>query len=285
MGGVVGGGLWGEGFFEVLEGLGGDGFGVGGVVEDFDGDVAGVLGFFEGGGDGFEFDVAEAGAAEVGIVGVEVGGVGGGRGDDFGDGFFFVAHGLDVEVEATGGVIDALDEFDGFGGGGEEVGFFAGEGFHGDGDAVVAGGLGGLAEDGGGAFGGFFVFPSGFEVALFGAAPDHDGAAHGAAEAGEVGGEVGGLLPDSVVGGGEVEALGFDEEPVEADDLEAVVAGDGAGLFGFGDGEFAGVFFESEGGDLDGVVSGVGDVFAGVLEGPVLVGFVADGEFHEGRNF
>ena len=42
------------------------------------------------------------------------------------------------------------------------------------------------------------------------------------------------------------------------------------------------VRLEGEGRDLDAAVPGIGDVPAGVGERAVLVGFVADGEFHGG---
>ena len=75
----------------VFQALLGDGFGAGVEDKDFDGDVAGVVDVFEGFEDGAELHVAEAGAFEVGVVGVAVGEVLGVFADGGGSAFPSVA--------------------------------------------------------------------------------------------------------------------------------------------------------------------------------------------------
>ena len=61
---------------EVFHALGRQAIGADGGVEDLDGDPFVVAALDEFGGDGGEVDLAHVGAAEVGVVGVEVGGPG-----------------------------------------------------------------------------------------------------------------------------------------------------------------------------------------------------------------
>ena len=258
----------------------GDFFGGGVVFEDLDGDPALVVCFAEGGGGGGVINLTHAGAEEVGVVGVVVGGPDGGVSDDVGHRVVLVAHRFDIEVEAAIGVVDGFEEFDCLGGAGEEVGFDGAEWFHGDGHAECGAMFGGGAEEGGGALEGVVVVPSVFERALLGAAPDHNRAAHGMAEVGEVPGVVEGGVADGVVRGGEVVAFGLGEEPVEADGGEAVVADGGAEGSGVGGGEFAKVVGEGEGGDFEAGIADLGGGAALLGEGAVLKGFVADGEAH-----
>ena len=61
-----------QALLHVFDALAGQGFDAGRVVEDFDRDPAAVVDFGERLEDGHEVEIAHAGAAEVGVVGVEV---------------------------------------------------------------------------------------------------------------------------------------------------------------------------------------------------------------------
>ena len=144
---------------QVDEAFGGDGFWSWRVVEDFDRDPAVVGCFPECFDDGCIFYLAHAGAAEVGVIGVEVDGPVLALADDLADGLVFVAHGLHVEVELAGGMADGFAQPDGFGGAGEEIRFDMSERLHGDGDAEWSAVFGGGAEHFRGAGEGVIVVP------------------------------------------------------------------------------------------------------------------------------
>ncbi len=200
--------------------------------------------------------------------------------DDVGDGLGFVAHGFDVEVELAGGMIDELAEADGFFGGVEEVGFFAAKRLHGEGDAMLAGLTGDLAHGIGSALEAVVVIPFRQGVAGLGAAPDHDTATHAGAEAHEVLAKACGLPAQQRIRCGDVHPRGLGEQPVQAEDVEAVRAGFGGKRDGVSESELTRIFGQSEWGELDGGVAGSGDVGAHGVEGFFLVGLVADGVAH-----
>lgn len=263
----------------------------------------------EGGGDGGVIDVTHAGAEKVGIVGVEVGEVifefsddvshvgigllpgGGGAvwcGRDWGEGVELIGHGFDIEVEAAVRVINFFKEFHGFTRGGEEVCFGVTEWLHGDGDSSRGAVFGGFPQEVGGAFGDVIGRPTGLEASLLGGTPDHDASIHGLAEIGEVPGVVESGGPELVVRAGEVEAasaievIGFGEEPMEADDFQTIAGCYLEEFFADGGMEAGGVAIrrDGEGGDFKAGITQPGGGFALLLEGAVLEGLVANGEFH-----
>src|SRR5262245_42123030 len=83
----------------VHDAIAGKRFDAGRVVEDFDGDPAAVVDIGQGAEDGDEVEIAHAGAAEVGVVGVEVVQEAGVFAEELRDGLRFAGHGFAVEVQ------------------------------------------------------------------------------------------------------------------------------------------------------------------------------------------
>lgn len=265
---------------EVVEALDGDFTGVDGEVEHFDGDPVGVVDVGEGGEDGGEVDGAGAGVGHVVIVGVEMAEVGDGFADELGGGGGFVGHGFAVEDELHVVVVDAVDEVDDLVFGVEVVGLGAGEGFGAEGDVMLLGGGGDGEEEVDGApeggVGGVVVE----DVALLGGAMDHAGAAEVGAEFDEFLVVVDGAAAGVGVGAIDVKALGFGQEPVEADDGEVVFVGGVADGAADGGGDQIEGRGEGVGGKLDAGVAGLGGEGAGVFDGPVDAELIAHGELH-----
>jgi hypothetical protein len=87
----------------VRDAVAGQRFDAGGVVEDFDGDPAAVVDVGQGAKDGDEVEIAHAGAAQVGIVGVEMVEQAGVFAEELRDGLRFAGHGFAVEVQTAVG--------------------------------------------------------------------------------------------------------------------------------------------------------------------------------------
>jgi len=177
---------------------------VDGGVKGLDGNPSVVAALDVFGGDGGEVDLAHAGAAEVGVVGVEVGGPKEGSAADLRDGAGVGGHGFHIEMEADVRRVDFFQEGDGLGGGVEEVRFGRAEKLEGDGDARRCEVRGEALEEIDGARLGVRARLGGMEGALLRAAPDHDTATHDGAELGEVAGVSEGAGVDCGVGIGEV---------------------------------------------------------------------------------
>src|SRR5207245_1076026 len=100
---------------QVADALAGDGFRVGRVVEHLHRYPARVAAGAQGPEDRHKVRGAEARAAPVGVVGVEVAEPAGVAADQVGGRRLFRGHRLDVEVQAEGRVVDAVEQLDGLG--------------------------------------------------------------------------------------------------------------------------------------------------------------------------
>ena len=154
------------------------------VVEGFDRYPALVIDFLEGAGDRRQIGGTLPGSPVVDVVAVKM--------SDFpavlvdrGQGARrFVSHGLHIQMQAAGGMVDGGDEAAGFGAGTEKAGFDGGEGLDGKGDAMFAGQVGNFQDDFTGPGKGVFIGSAVFQVALLGAAQYHDGSTHAGGERG-----------------------------------------------------------------------------------------------------
>ena len=112
-----------EDLLEEGDTLGGDRFGIGSVVKDFDGDVAVIIRFLQSFDDGRIVDLAGSGPPQIWIVGVKVSSVSFALCNDFWDGLFLITHRFDIKVQTARGVVDAFDQADCFSGSVEEISF------------------------------------------------------------------------------------------------------------------------------------------------------------------
>ena len=118
------------------------------------------------------------------------------------------------------------------------------------------------------------------QVPLLRRAEDHQAAPQIATEAAEFAEVVGRLLADGLVGRRQVVAGRFREQPVQADDFQASVVGLLADFRPFGRRDLVGIRVDRERRDFQAGVAQLGGEGKGLVEGPVLEGFVADGEAH-----
>ena len=210
---------------EVFDAVAGEGFDAGGVVEDFDGDPAAIVDFGEGLEDGDEVELAHAGAAHVGVVGVEVVHELGVFADELRDRLGFAGHGLAVEVQAAVRRADHFAKLPAGLGGEQEVAVFGPERLDGQRDAAFFQRRHRAAQAIGGELHRLVVRDARQQIPLQRRAEDHEVPAQIAAEAGELADVVGRLFADGVVGRREVVAGRFGEQPVQADDLQVRVVG------------------------------------------------------------
>jgi hypothetical protein len=78
-----------------------------------------------------------------------------------------------------------------------------------------------------------------------------------------------------------VKAVGLGEEPMQADDFEAGAARDFTDLGRAAFIDISRVGLDREGCDFDALISVCGEIAADFFEGPIAVGFVAEGVLHE----
>ena len=77
-----------------------------------------------------------------------------------------------------------------------------------------------------------------------------------------------------------VEPFGLGQQPVQADDFQTGGVGLAANLVALGGGDLRRILGHGERGDLDPRIAALGRKRKRLIKGPVLEGFVADGEFH-----
>ena len=183
-----------------------------------------------------------------------------------------------IEHGADGGVVDLAHERGGFVERRDHIALAERQRFHQDGDAALAG----LRRDGGQAFdempGGIGAAQTAGGAALFGRAENQD------AIRPEIGAEIdqmADVLPTPAaqtgIGRGDVQALGADHEPVQADELQSFRGDDVAAFAAPGGRDRGRIFRQGEWGDLDAAVTGLADGAAGIGERPVFEDLVADG--------
>ena len=98
----------------------------------------------------------------------------------------FVGHGFHVEVQPAGGSVDSGNESSCFRTGGQETGFQWGEGFNRKSDSHLASKFADFTNDFNCPCKGIFVNNSMFEVALLGAAQNHNRSAHLCGQSGKL---------------------------------------------------------------------------------------------------
>ena len=137
-----------------------------------------------------------------------------------------------------------------------------------------------LLQDPGGGLHGVFAAHAREQAALHGRAEHQDPAAQVGAQAHELAEIVGRTAADLGVGMRQVEAFGLGQQPMQADDFQAVLIGQAPQLGPLLGRHIAGVFGQREGRNLDAGIAALGGEGKGLLMRPILKRLVADGELH-----